>query len=179
MEEIEAMKTIADSLKNLDEGARIRVLSWAGSKFGGAVVDSKVTTPPTSKVSKTSSNMKKASSKSSKTKSVISMDKTLDLSPSGKKSAIEFQSEKAPASVVEKCVVAAYYLREIIEVDAITVTGVFTFFKAVGWKVPSDIRNTLQQAGSKGWLDTKDGDDIKITSMGENLIEHDLPKSKK
>jgi hypothetical protein len=33
----------------------------------------------------------------------------------------------------------------------------------------------LHQAGTSGWLDTSDSEDIKITSSGENLVEHDLP----
>ncbi len=37
----------------------------------------------------------------------------------------------------------------------------------------------MHQAGSAGWLDTADSEEIKLTSMGENLIEHELPKEQK
>jgi len=107
------------------------------------------------------------------------MDKSLNLSPGGKKSAATFAGEKAPQNVLQKAVVAAYYLRDVLEVEAVTAQGVFTFFKTLNWPVPSDMKNTLQQAGTKGWLDTKESEDIKITSMGENLVEHSLPPKPK
>ncbi|MEQ1640671.1 MAG: hypothetical protein ABL881_07660 [Novosphingobium sp.] len=179
MDEIKAMQTLATELEKLDDDAKARVLSWANAKFGCGMAASQPTfvTPTPEKAAKPAASPKtKSKGKATKkTKSIIAMNKALNLSPSGKKSAIQFQSEKAPTSVMQKCVVAAYYLREIIEVDAVTVSDVFTFFKTVGWKVPTDLKNTLQQAGTKGWLDTADGEDIKITSMGDNLIEHDLP----
>lgn len=178
MDEIQAMQSLATALENLGDDARVRVLSWANAKFGGGKVlsDSAVHTPSPAAVQKPAAPSKKPSGKASKkAKSIIAMNKSLNLSPSGKISAIQFQSEKSPKSVIQKCVVAAYYLRDIAELEQITVSDVFTFFKTANWKVPADLKNTLQQAGSKGWLDTADGEDIKITSMGENLIEHDLP----
>lgn len=181
MDEIKAMQSLAAELENLDDAARSRVLSWANAKFGMAFapptpadIPPGSTVPRVEKVQANSSSKQTAGRASKKTKSIIAMDKTLNLSPSGKKSALQFQEEKSPTSVLQKCVVAAYYLREILEIDSVSVSAVLTFFKTVGWKVPADLRNTLQQAGTKGWLDTADGEDIKITSMGENLIEHDL-----
>jgi hypothetical protein len=47
------------------------------------------------------------------------------------------------------------------------------------WRVPADLANTLQYTASKdGWLDTKKMDDIKVTTIGENVVEHDLPPGK-
>lgn len=181
MDEIKAMQALAVELEKLDDEARVRVLNWANAKFGAGKTSghaASIVSPPAPAATTKAGGSAKSPPKSKatkKSKSIIAMNKTLNLSPSGKKSAIQFQSEKSPTSAIQKCVVAAYYLRETIEVDAVTVADVFTFFKTVGWKVPTDLKNTLQQAGSKGWLDTADGDDIKITSMGENLVEHDLP----
>jgi hypothetical protein len=110
-----------------------------------------------------------------KGKSVMALDKSLNLSPSGKQSAADFANEKAPANVKQKCVVAVYYLREVVELSPITASSVYTFFKELSWPVPSDLKNTLQQAGTEGWLDTADSEDIKLTHGGENLVEHKLP----
>lgn len=181
MGEIDAMKVVDDALTKLDDDARGRVLSWASSKFGKKLTpsddQSQVSNgaPHPAKAAKAAA---KKAKNSKKMKSIISMDKSLNLSPSGKISATEFASEKSPTNVKQKCVVACYYLRNIVSVETVTVSGVNTFFKTVAWKVPNDLRNTLQQAGSEGWLDTADSEDIKITSMGENLIEHDLPPTK-
>jgi hypothetical protein len=130
---------------------------------GATLAQNPSVTPPKAKTTK-------------KAKTIISMDKTLNLSPQGKQSAVQFATAKAPSNARHKCVVAAYYLRDVIELEKITAQSVFTFFKSVQWPAPSDMKNTLQQAGSAGWLDTADSEDIKITSLGENLVEHDLPE---
>jgi hypothetical protein len=143
MDEIEAMKAIAEKLEKLSDEERGRVLNWAASKYGlpiGPASPSALTAAPAShsnvvaspKASPASTNGAKSKT-SKKAKSIIAMDKSLNLS------------------------------------------AVYTFFKTLGWPVPSDLRNTLQQAGTKGWLDTKDSEDIKLTAMGENLVEHTLP----
>lgn len=116
---------------------------------------------------------------SKKSKTIISMDKSLNLSPPGKPSAVDFATSKAPTNVMQKCVVAVYYLRETIEIPNVTAPAVLTFFKHLSWPVPADLKNTLQQAGTMGWLDTGDSDHIKLTSLGENLVEHDLPAKAK
>jgi len=188
MDEIEAMKAIAERMEKLSDAERGRVLGWATSKYG----TSSLATPPASPaapvahsgaVASAKGNASPASPSKSKTsrkaKSIITMDKSLNLSPSGKISAMQFATGKAPQNANQKCVVAVYYLRDIIEIDAISVSAVYTFFKTLAWPVPSDLKNTLQQAGTKGWLDTKDSEDIRLTSMGENLVEHSLPPKAK
>jgi hypothetical protein len=56
---------------------------------------------------------------------------------------------------------------------------VYTCFKNEKWRIPKDLRNMLHQTASEGWLDTSNQDDIKITTLCENLIEQDLPREKK
>lgn len=187
MSEIDAMKALEDAFENLDSDARERVLIWATSKFAKAVKVSQAPEQPTipqhsgktaPPKSSTPSKKKAGGSSGSGKKTIITMDKGLNLTPSGKKSALDFVGEKKPSNVKEKCVVAAYYLRDIIEAPNVNVSGVYTFFKQVSWPVPADLKNTLQQAGTEGWLDTADSDNILITPHGENLIEHSLPKKK-
>jgi hypothetical protein len=189
MDEIETMKAIAEKLEKLSGEERGRVLNWAASKYGLPIGPASPPVPaaaPAShshaaaspKASPPSTNGPKSKT-SKKAKSIIAMDKSLNLSPSGKVSAADFASGKAPQNVMQKCVVAVYYLRDTIEMESVTVSAVYTFFKTLGWPIPSDLRNTLQQAGTKGWLDTKDGEDIKLTSMGENLVEQSLPPKPK
>ena len=118
----------------------------------------------------------KSNKASNKSKSIISMDKTLNLKPTGAASAQDFANEKSPTNVKHKCVVAVYYLRDIIKIKKVTLEAVYTYFKTVSWPIPTDLRNTLQQAGTDGHLDTADNQDIKITSIGENLVEYELMK---
>jgi hypothetical protein len=180
MDEIEAMKAIADKLEKLSDEERSRVMAWAVAKYttNQAVLppnQSHKNPPASPKPSKSSVKPKGGK----KAKSVISMDKSLNLNPSGKASATKFASEKAPANVKQKCVVAVYYLRDVTGLEKVTVSAVYTFFKTLNWPLPADLKNALQQAGSAGWLDTADAENIRLTSTGENLVEHSLPPSKK
>jgi hypothetical protein len=185
MDEIEAMKAISDKLEKLSDEERSRVMAWAVAKYVTNHVALPAVGPqpnqpqaqPTApnKAAKISTKPKGAK----KAKSVISMDKSLNLNPSGKASATKFASEKAPANVKQKCVVAVYYLRDVTGLKKVTVSAVYTFFKTLNWPLPADLKNALQQAGSAGWLDTADAENIKLTSTGENLVEHSLPPSKK
>lgn len=169
------MQLIASSLEKLPKDAQKRVLFWANSKFGIEPISVNEATDSKNLVKKVGTAGKSAK----KASTSISIDKSLNLFPAGKRSATDFAAEKAPSNAKEKCVVAAYYLREEIELEAVSVSTIYTFFKAVSWKLPADIRNMLAQAGSKGWLDTADGNNIKISPTGENLVEHDLPKKAK
>lgn len=55
---------------------------------------------------------------------------------------------------------------------------VFTCFKDVGHRTPKNMPQTIRDTASrKGWLDTSERGNIKITNHGENLVEHDLPAS--
>jgi hypothetical protein len=104
------------------------------------------------------------------------LDKTLDLSPKGKKSFKAFSTEKAPANGNERNAVAVYYLEKMSDAGDVNANQVYTCFKEAGWRLPSNPRNALQvTASTKGWIDTADMDKIKMTPRGENFVEHDLP----
>lgn len=183
MDELDAMKAVGSSLEELPKDAQQRVLTWAISKFGpeGSLPMAAQVSKPSggSTTTDKSCSTPKSGKVGKKAKITLSMDKALNLAPANGPSASAFQSEKAPSSVLQKCVVAAYYLRDHSNANSVTANGVYTFFKTVGWKLPTDLKNTLQQAGSKGWLDTADSENILITTIGENLIEHDLPTKAK
>jgi hypothetical protein len=111
--------------------------------------------------------------------SSVGIDKTLSLRPKGKKSFKDFAAEKAPSDHYEKSVVAVYWLVKEAGVAA-TAEAVNTCYQGADWKRPADLRNTMAQAASKkGWLDTSDQDEVKLTVPGEDYVKHDLPKPAK
>lgn len=190
MSEVDAIKAISDAFEKLDAEAQARVLNWAQSKYGGTAPAAARPAPhvhadaPQKELSSPSRPKAKAAKQpkakaAKKGKTVISMDKSLNLLPKGKETAVQFAAAKSPSNVMQKCVVATYYLRDVIELEKVTVQAVLTFFKTVQWPVPADLKNTLQQAGTAGWLDTANSEDIKLTSAGENLVEHSLPAKPK
>jgi len=119
---------------------------------------------------------KKAAKKAGK-KPTYSATKGIVFAPQGKTSWRDFAAEKSPKNNFEKALVAVHYLSETLERTVVT-GDVIAAFDFVGWKNPTDPVNNLQQAGSKGWLDTSNMNDIKTVWSGENYVKHDLPKAK-
>jgi hypothetical protein len=78
---------------------------------------------------------------------------------------------------MEKALVAAYYLQEVLG-RTVTTGEVTAVFRALGWADPADPDNNLQKAGNKHWLDTKNMSDIKVIWAGERYITNELPKKK-
>lgn len=174
--EIEAIKLIDDILSQIEDSLiRDRILQWACSKFSSLPAP-KISTEEnkeTKKPKKKKGNVRK----STKRKPSNSIVKKLNLNPSNEKTFKDFVTEKKPSTNYEKSVTCVYYLQNILKNTPITVNHVFTCFKIVEWRVPSNLRNILHWVASqKGWLDTSNTEDIKITTHGENLIDHDLPK---
>lgn len=187
--EMEALQQVDTVLNELGDGkARERVLRWAWDKYsseampdaGAGEADSgSYRQGATRKSAKRKAVKRKPSrGKGKKPKNTLSIVKDLNLKPKGKKSFREFADQKKPKSLQEKCTVAVYYLQhQHGGVQAITAAHVFTCFKHMPWRVPSDLPNTLAYiASQKGWLDTADMQNIRTTTHGENRVEHDLPK---
>jgi len=184
MSEIDVMKSLESNFDKLDELARKRVLDWAWARYVAVPTPSAQSSAPVGTSAKARepaehSARSKLPKKGKKAKVTLKQIKDLNLSPKGKQSGRAFADAKAPTNVKEKCVVAIYYLRDVVNLPAITADHVFTFFKNANWPTPTDLLNTMQQAGTAGWLDTANAQDLKITPIGENLIEHKLPKSAK
>lgn len=166
--EIEAMKQIDEALSALsDDAVRERVLRWSSDKHA----PNAALAPRDQKPAK-----KTQGNRSKRSRTTMGVIKDLNLTPKSKKSFRDFAGETSPPSMLQKCAVAVYYLTHEVSVPAVSASHVLTCFKSVGWRLPADLPNTLQQAGTAGYLDTKKMDDIKITTIGENLVEHDLPK---
>ena len=107
----------------------------------------------------------------------MSLVKDLDLRPENKESLRDFHSSKKPDSQKEHIAVFVYYLTKILEIESVTPNHIYTCFKDVGVRTPKDIPQAIRNTASKnGWVDSSDGENIKMANHGENLVEHDLPK---
>jgi hypothetical protein len=105
--------------------------------------------------------------------------KDLDLRPEGQKTLREFYTEKSPESQTEQVTVFVYYLQHIATVPKINACHVYTCYKDVGVRSPNDLPQIIRNTGNskKGWIDCSDADNLKVTNLGETLVEHDLPAS--
>lgn len=183
--EVGALKAIDDVLSGLDDpDARNRVLAWAWEKYSSkprpistdAPGSPKQLTPKDQRLKKTLGAKKKGKGK---TKQSLSMVKDLNLRRKGKKSFDDFVGIKRPDSYYEKCTVSVYYLKQELGISTVTANHVYTCFKHMKWRIPADLFNTLAYTASHyGWLDTSNFQAIKVTTKGENLLDHDLPKKK-
>jgi hypothetical protein len=109
---------------------------------------------------------------------IYEMVKDLILTAEGDKPSLKaFYSGKKPTSNYEHNVVFAYYLLKIMGKGPIGINHFYTCYKEINRRVPS-LSVSLSETSGKGWLDTGDMNDIKITPRGENYVEHDLPKTK-
>ena len=179
--EIDAITTLDNILSELqDSSTRDRVLKWAWDKFATKPLPS--LEPPTTASGSGRSPAKKkikTAKSPSKSRPKLSIVKDLNLSPKGKKAFKDFVLEKQPKDNQEKCVVAVCYFRQELGFDAVSINHIFTCYKDCSWRVP-DLYNVLAiTASKKGWLDTSNMESITITTRGENLVEHDLPRQGK
>jgi hypothetical protein len=122
-------------------------------------------------------NGAKARAPRAKKPSTYSLVKDLNFRPKEKQALREFFDEKKPSDQQHQLTVIMYYLYRILEIEGITPNHVFTALKHLGGiRVPNDIAGTLRAIASrKGYLDTSNTEDLKTTTEGDNLVEHDLP----
>jgi len=112
-----------------------------------------------------------------KSKESLSIVKDLDLSEkSNDQSLRSFYDEKKPSSEMAKVTVFTYYLEKIAKLDAVTLNHIYSCYKDVNVKVPTNLKQTaLNAASRKGWIDTSSIVAIKVATPGENYVEFDLP----
>lgn len=88
----------------------------------------------------------------------------------------EFYSEKKPASYVEHNTLFIFYLNRLCDIDTVTPSHVYTCYADVGARKPGAFYQSLLDTSRKGWIDTSDTERIRVTTVGENFVEHDLPR---
>lgn len=185
LSEVDAIKKVDEALEGIeDKEALKRILRWAyekycpGTSMHDAPIEEGEEEEQTIKNKAKKKPVKKIKKKVKSKKSALSIDKTLNLKPGGKISFADFATQKNPSTDREKVVLCVYYLLNKIEKKPIGINQVYTCYKSI-WRVPADLAGTLRWVSSqKGWLDTSDSLDIKMTPQGDNLIEHDLPPKK-
>ena len=129
---------------------------------------------------------KKVDSKGSSTKStkktaspeVMKIDPDLNLMPKGKVSLEEFYASVLIKSSADHFLFFAYYLISKLELENVNLNHIYTCFKEVKAKIPEHFRQAATDVqNKKGWLNTNDKDDIKLTQKGENEIEFKILKN--
>lgn len=121
----------------------------------------------------------KASLRPKRGKTTPTIVSDLNLRPKGKESLKDFMAKKSPKDNQEALAAIVYYLQKILSLKNIGQNHVYTGFKDIGKRTPSNLQVALSLTSTrKGWINTRDMSDLKMTVPGENFVEHDLPKKK-
>ena len=87
--------------------------------------------------------------------------------------------EKSPKTQEQAITVVVYYLQLVLELEEkITYNHVFTCFKHVARRVPKNLPQSIRDTAKRqGWVDTSERGTVKITTLGETIVDHDLSSS--
>lgn len=126
--------------------------------------------------SKENSIVSNGKSKTSNKSLSYQIMQTLNLKPAGKKSLVDFSSEFSPKSNFEYNLLFVYYLDKVLNEKNISVNHLYTCYKELGLQVPNIYQSIADTKRRKGWIDTKDMNDLKVPITGENYLEHNMKK---
>jgi hypothetical protein len=103
----------------------------------------------------------------------------LNLNPKGKKSLKDYISIYIIKNNFMSNLLFVYYLKSYCsEIGSITLDHIYTCYKNVSIKAPLNLyQSIIDTKNRKGWLDTTNMNDIKITTGGENAVEHEFKRS--
>lgn len=101
----------------------------------------------------------------------------IDFFPDGKLSLKDFFAEKAPTSDMDQILVLCYFLQHTVQSPQIGPGHILGGFKHVAKPVPKDLKQTIRNMKEKkAWLNFGDIETIRLTTEGENRVEHELGK---
>ncbi len=109
-----------------------------------------------------------------------SIVKDLDLTGGSKSESLrDFCAKYVIKTNLERNLVFTYYLANVLNLEGFGMSHVFTCYRNIpGTKIPGNLKQSLYDTSSKGWIAVKSiDDDITVPVMGINHIEHDLAKA--
>ncbi|TCC52138.1 hypothetical protein E0H73_40080 [Kribbella pittospori] len=104
----------------------------------------------------------------------------LNFAPQGKQSLDELIADKQPTTNHEKCLLAVYYLCDVMDRKTCNTNDVLAVFLHADWDKPSHPDTTLQATKSvHHWIETSDMDKITVQWAGTKYISDKMPKQPK
>jgi len=99
-----------------------------------------------------------------------------DFKPYGKKSLKEYYNEFISKSNYDNNLIFLHYLQEILNESDITTNHIYSCYRELNLKIPSLPQTLIDTKKNKGWIETANMNDLKLTRTGINWIQHDLAK---
>src|SRR5262249_35065946 len=104
----------------------------------------------------------------------------LNLRPADKPSLRDFFAEKKPDDQMAQVAVFVSYLTRTVGETNVGYDHLYTCFRNVEKRVPLDLPKVVSNAArKKGWIDQKETKALRLTTAGENYVDHDLPGTNK
>lgn len=91
----------------------------------------------------------------------------------------EFYSEKMPRTNQERVTVCVYYINKILDQENVAPGHIVSCYREVNARIPQQIPQLFRDTTHrKGWIAPgEETGSVNVTISGENLVEHDLPRS--
>jgi len=122
--------------------------------------------------SKKQNTTKKSKSNSSKGPTFLS---DFDFRPPGKTSLKDFYDIYKSSTNYDNNLIFIYYLTHILE-EQVSEDLVYSCYRSLGLKIPSFPSTLNDTSRNKGWIDTSNYNDLKLTRSGINFLEHEMLK---
>ncbi|MBB6329829.1 hypothetical protein HNP24_000779 [Chryseobacterium sediminis] len=188
--ELEAIYKCHESLQNLDNGSRMRVFKYLLDRYGivgrnneqfSMINSDNIETVIPEIISqrenkedrpiKANNNIKKSKSSANQNYGLIS---SLNLISKGSLSLKDFFGQFVTKNNFENNIVILSYLKNEMKEENVGVNHIYTCYKNLGIKVPSIKQSLFDTKHRKGWIDTSNIEDLKITVAGENFMDHEI-----
>ena len=160
--------------------AEVMALVVGGPSYGSATsTKPKATKPRSHRGSAKKSSESAAKTRAKKRSGSPGIVNDLELRPKGKQSFVDFAMEKKPDGHFEKQAVSLYWLRHIAGVaTGISVDHVNTCYVAAEWPRPAALAGNMRLGATRTkWLDTSDRSNLILTTVGEDMVKHKLPRA--
>jgi hypothetical protein len=107
----------------------------------------------------------------------IKADGDIDFVANSKQSLKDFFAQKTPNSDMDKVLVICHFLQYTAQCAKIGPGQVLTAFRHVAKPIPRDLKQTIRNIEKKAWISfNSDIDHVRLTTEGENRVEHQLGK---
>lgn len=191
--ELEAMYKCHEYLQDLDNDSRMRVFKYLLDRYGivsnyneqvpinnhSKAIET-ITPEVIKQEEKTESKVVKIANVTKKTKPSTnqnySLIASLNLVSKGSMSLKDYFNQFVTKNNFENNIVILNYLKNEMKEDNVGVNHVYTCYKNLGIKVPSIKQSLFDTRHRKGWIDTSNIEDLKITVAGENFMDHEIAK---
>lgn len=179
--ELSAMLNCTKSLEELDKGAKKRVINYLISRFDLDVElkndESKEEAKSVAKGAEKGIKKKTKQSARIAPKNLQSFKllNDLNLYPTDKENLKDFYGKYLSKTFFENNLLYVFYLEKTLKISEISVDHVYTCYKKTGQKVPGNLYQSLADTRKlKGWIDTKNMNDLKVSIQGENYVDHEM-----